>query len=673
MTVVKKFPRRVRQIQTAWIRLKDGTRLAARIWLPADARTDPVPGILEYIPYRRRDATAVSDALTHPYFAGHGYACVRVDMRGSGDSDGIMHDEYTRQEHDDALEVIAWIAAQPWCTGKVGMMGISWGGFNALQVAARRPPALHAIITVASTDDRYADDIHYMGGAVVIDHLVWASTMLAYNGRPPDPKVVGKRWRAMWLDRLAHDEPWLIPWLRHQRRDAQWTHGSVCENYADIECAVYAVGGWADGYSNAIPRLLAGLKAPCKGLIGPWAHAYPHKAKPGPAIGFLKEALRWWDHWLKGAATGIMDEPRYRVWMQESVPPRAQYDERPGRWVSEAGWPSAFIASRRFAFGPGALIEGASAGSNRTEVLASPVATGDGTGEWCPYGFDAEMPIDQRADDGRGLVFDTPPLKARTEILGAPVVTLDLASDKPNALVAVRLNDVAPDGASTRVTYGVLNLTHRDSHASPTPLEPGRRYRVRVQLNDIAHAFPAGHRIRVAVSNAYFPIAFPSPEIASLTLHLGGSGLELPERAPRPEDSRLAPFGPPETSAPLPADELVPASRAREVVRDLAARTTEVRVKRRRGKHYLRDVDITYDAGCDETFRVKDGDPTSASQSSSWFITLEREGWNVRIEADLALTASRTDFHVSGLLQAFEGKSRVFGRAFGKSIPRDLV
>ena len=181
MTVVKSFPRKVRQKQTVWIKMADGCRLAARVWLPADAATNPVPAILEYIPYRRRDATALSDAQTHPYFAGHGYACVRVDMRGSGDSDGILHDEYLKQEHDDALEVIAWIAAQPWCTGKVGMMGISWGGFNALQVAARRPPALKAIITVASTDDRYADDIHYMGGCMVDDQVVWAGTMLAYN------------------------------------------------------------------------------------------------------------------------------------------------------------------------------------------------------------------------------------------------------------------------------------------------------------------------------------------------------------------------------------------------------------------------------------------------------------------------------------------------------------
>jgi len=673
MIIVKSFPRKIRQKHTVWIKLADGCRLAARVWMPADAPKNPVPAILEYIPYRQRDATALSDALTHPYFAGHGYACVRVDMRGSGDSYGILHDEYLRQEHDDALEVIAWIAAQPWCTGKVGMMGISWGGFNALQVGARRPPALKAIITVASTDDRYADDIHYMGGCMVDDQVVWAGTMLAYNCRPPDPTVVGKRWRSMWLDRLAHNEPWLIQWLDHQRRDAQWRHGSVCENYADITCAVYAVGGWADGYSNAIPRLLANLKCPRKGLIGPWAHAYPHKARPGPAIGWLQDALRWWDHWLKGAATGIMDEPMLRAWMQESVPPLAQYDERPGRWVAEPAWPSPNVTPRAYAMTPGALVAAGTGRSNVTLTVDSPLATGAYGGVWCPYGFDSEMPTDQRGEDGQSIVFDTPPLTERLEILGAPVVTLDVASDTPVAMVAVRLNDVAPDGASTRVTYGVLNLTHRDSHEHPTPLVSGQRYRVRVQLNDIAHAFPAGHRIRVAVSNQYFPLALTPPERNTLTLHPDGSSLTLPVRAPRAEDERLAPFEPPVSSPPLPADEIVPASRWRQVAHDLATGTTTVRIERRRGKHRLRDVDLTYGAGCSERFTIREGDPTSVSLRTEWTIALERDDWRVRSQTMLALAVTRTELLVSATVEAFEGDRRVFSRTFDRAIARDLV
>ena len=193
--------------------MSDGCRLAARIWLPADAETAPVPAILEYIPYRKRDFTRPRDEPMHHYFAGYGYAAVRVDLRGSGDSDGLLLDEYLKQEHDDALEVIRWIAQQPWCSGAVGMMGKSWGGFNSLQVAARRPPELKAIITVCSTDDRYLDDVHYMGGCLLNENLTWGSVLMSYNAYPPDPEIVGERWRTMWRDRLEHavffPEVWL--------------------------------------------------------------------------------------------------------------------------------------------------------------------------------------------------------------------------------------------------------------------------------------------------------------------------------------------------------------------------------------------------------------------------------------------------------------------------------
>ena len=197
---------------------------------------------------------------------------MRVDIRGSGDSDGLLTDEYTEQELQDALEVSRWIAAQPWCTGVVGMMGISWGGFNSLQVAALRPPALKAIISLCSTDDRYADDAHYMGGCLLNENLHWGSILMAYNAYPPDPQLVGERWRRMWLERLEGATPFPALWMGHQRRDAFWRHGSVCEDYGQIACPVYAVGGWADGYSNAVPRLLEGLDGAAQGAdraLGP--------------------------------------------------------------------------------------------------------------------------------------------------------------------------------------------------------------------------------------------------------------------------------------------------------------------------------------------------------------------------------------------------------------------
>ncbi|MDX1687401.1 MAG: CocE/NonD family hydrolase, partial [Candidatus Promineifilaceae bacterium] len=157
MKVRQQFPHMIREIENCWIPLSDGTRLAARIWLPEDAEDTPVPALLEYLPYRKSDGTAPRDALHHPYFAGHGYASIRVDMRGSGDSDGVLYGEYLPQEQEDALEVISWIAQQPWCEGNVGIFGISWGGFNALQIAACRPPELKAAVAIDFTDDRYND------------------------------------------------------------------------------------------------------------------------------------------------------------------------------------------------------------------------------------------------------------------------------------------------------------------------------------------------------------------------------------------------------------------------------------------------------------------------------------------------------------------------------------
>src|SRR5262245_35410204 len=286
--VVEVFPHAVRQIEHAWIPLRDGCRLAARLWLPAGAERSPAPAVVEYIPYGKRVGTRERDEAMHAWFAGHGLAALRVDLRGSGESDGVLIDEYLPQEQQDGAELIAWVAAQTWCNGAVGLVGKSWGGFNALQIAARRPPSLRGIITACSTDDRYADDVHYMGGCLLNDNLWWGGVFFQLCAQPPDPELAGAGWRAAWQARLEAAHPHPLRWLQHPLRDDYWRQGSVCEDYSKITCPVYAVGGWADAYSNAIPRLLRGLSAPRRGLIGPWGHAYPHEGVPGPAVGFLQ-------------------------------------------------------------------------------------------------------------------------------------------------------------------------------------------------------------------------------------------------------------------------------------------------------------------------------------------------------------------------------------------------
>jgi putative CocE/NonD family hydrolase len=669
MNIVGQYPRVVREIENAWITLSDGCRLAARIWLPADAESDPVPAILEYLPYRKRDGTVERDELTHPYTAGHGYACVRVDMRGNGDSEGLMWDEYLAQEQDDALEAIDWITAQPWCSGRVGMMGISWGGFNALQVAARRPEALKAIITLCSTDDRYADDIHYKGGCLLNENLGWASTMLAYSSRPPDPELVGEAWRRLWLERLENMPLLVENWLRHPRRDDFWKHGSVCEDFAAIKAAVLAVGGWGDAYSNAVPRLLTGLEAPVRGLTGPWIHKYPHFAVPDPAIGFLQEALRWWDHWLKGRETGIMQEPLYRAYMLDSAPPRADYRSREGRWISEAAWPSPEIGRRVFSLNPGGLEE-APAPEEELPVF-SPQDCGLACGEYCAMWAGPEWPSEQRYDDAGSLVFDSAPLGQAMEIFGAPLVQLEVAAARPKAFLAARLCDVAPNGESTRVTYGILNLAHRDSHERPSLLEPGRRYSVRIQLDDIAYAFPAGHRIRLAISNSYWPLIWPSPESGTVTLTAGTSELVLPERARRDEPPIA--FEAPEGSPPLDAEVLRPTSALRRVERDLANGETRLEILCDFGAKRIRAHGHESGAVARETYRILPDDPLSARAEIHWTETLGRGDWQVRTESRTEQWSDRENFHIRAELDAYEGEQRVFRRTWERSIPRDML
>jgi uncharacterized protein len=677
VSVVTELPCPVREIENVWIPLPDGCRLAARVWLPEGAEGAPVPAILEYLPYRKRDFTRYRDEPMHRYFAGHGYAALRVDIRGSGESDGVLLDEYSEQELEDARTVVAWIAAQPWCTGAVGMIGISWGGFNSLQVAALRPPELRAIITVCSTDDRYADDAHYMGGCLLNENLQWGSVLLHSLAFPPDPELAGSRWREQWLERLRAAVPFPARWMRHPWRDGFWRHGSVCEDYARIACPVYAVGGWADGYSNAVPRLLAGLRVPRKGLIGPWAHVFPHDGVPGPAIGFLQDALRWWDHWLKGRATGIMDEPLLRAWMEEPVPPLPFYEERPGRWVAEREWPSPRIVPRVWHLNPAGLQD--APGAAQGMAIASPQTTGFYGGEWCAFGAEGEMPGDQRPDDGRSLSFDSAPLSATVEVLGAPVLELELAADRPVAMLAARLNEVAPDGASTRVTYGLLNLTHRDGHAQPQALEPGRRYRVRMALNDVAHAFAAGNRLRLSLSTAYWPVAWPAPEPVTLTLHTGSSTLALPVRPPDPADAALAPFPAPERAFGDSPKLLRPAPFHRRVERDLTTNEWVYVLESDGGElqgaalAHIEAIGLEVGHRLWRQHRMQESDPATARSELRQRTTLRRGSWAVRIESATLLTCDAQAFHFTGRLDAYENDRSVFSRTWDEAIPRRLL
>lgn len=670
MKTVNDFPRPVRHVEHLWIPMSDGTRLAARMWLPEDAEDRPVPAILEYIPYRKRDGVRLRDDTIHPYFAGHGYACLRVDLRGSGDSEGVLTDEYLQQELDDGVEILQWLARQDWCTGRVGMIGISWGGFNGLQIAAMQPEPLKAIVTVCSTDDRYADDVHYMGGCLLGDNLSWASTMFAYNSLPPDPEVVGERWRELWFQRLDGSGLWLDTWLQHQHRDGYWQHGSICEDYSAVRTPVMAASGWVDGYSNAVFRLLANLECPKLGLVGPWSHRYPHLGVPGPAIGFLQECLRWWDHWLKDEDTGIMDEPMLRAWMMDTVPPATSYERRPGRWVGEPEWPSPNIRERSYKLEHYRLVDQQEPVQDSELGLQSPLSNGLFAGKWCAYSATPDLPHDQREEDGGALVFNSEPLEQDMEILGAPVVELELAADQPVAMVAVRLSDMRADNKVTRVTYGLLNLTHRDSHEKPSALEPGKRYRVRVQLNEVAQVFPAGHRIRLAISTSYFPLAWPPPCSTRVTLRTAGCSLTLPERPRRQEsigfpDAEGAPQGPHRLVEPGHKDW--------RVIRELDKEITTLDVINDHGVNYLEDIDLRTHRKTEEWYSYQGDDFQSPRGETLWHRGLARDGWEVETLTRTVLRCDQEWFYLDAELDAWEGDRRVYSRNWHRRIRRNLV
>jgi len=672
MEEVKEFPYSFEEIENIWIPMPDGTRLAARMWLPDKAKEETVPAILEYIPYRKRDFKRVRDEINHKYFAGYGYACIRVDIRGSGDSEGIITDEYLEQELADGECIIQWLSEQKWCNGNVGMIGISWGGFNGLQLAARQPKALKAIITVCSTDDRYKDDVHYMGGCMLGDNLSWASVMFAKNSLPPDPEIVGDQWKEMWMQRLKGSGLWLEKWLRHQTRDDYWKHGSICEDYSDIQIPVMAVSGWADGYTNAVFRLMENLDVPRMGLVGPWSHKYPNMGVPGPAIGFLQESIRWWDQWLKNDETGIMDEPMLRVWVQESMPPSTKYETRPGYWAGLESWPSPIIKNKNLNLRSDHTLGVAESEQPEPMLIRSPLRLGLFAGKWCSYNAPPDLPSDQREEDGGALVFNSKVLEEDLTILGATHIRLALEADKPIAYVAVRLSDVSPDGKATRVTYGIKNIAHRNSHEQPEKLKAGEKYYVDLQLNEIAHVFPKGHHFRISLSTSYWPLAWTPPEIASLKLFPQESSIDLPELT----EAGITDLKFPEPQGAEPSSTVSALTKPDEkwqVIRNLVNDESTLWVLKDTGKQRIEEIDLLMSDFSEEKYSIVNDDLSTVRGETHSKTALERGDWQISTESCTILTSDKDYFYIHATLDAYEGGARIFSRNWHEKIAREFL
>lgn len=656
-----------------YIVMPDGVRLAARLWKPASAEQHPVPAILEYIPYRKRDDTRHRDEQIHPYLAANGYAAIRVDMRGSGDSEGLLLDEYLPIEQQDGVAVVGWLAEQPWCTGNVGMFGLSWGGITSLQIAALAPPALKAIIPVGASVDRYYDDACYFVGCFPGETVGWGSVMFGYNSRPPDPVIFGPKWRQAWLDRLNSTPMFLQTWLEHQRRDDYWLQGTICTDYSRIKVPVYAISGWNDCWPNTVLRLMENLDTPCKGLLGAWSHMYPDQAHPGPAANFGGEALRWFDRWLKEIDNGVELEAPLTCYIQDRAAIDPMDDHRPGRWVDVAAWPASDQSLAAF-FPTSDGLRSSPSTSDGIAPVNSPLSVGKMSGEYMPLAQehnDASLPGNQREEDAGSTTFDTEPLAEPLEFLGTPRITLNVASSAPCGLVAVRLCDVSPEGDSALITYGILNLAQREGREGPRPVEPGKRYQVSVRLNDVGYRIAKGHRLRLAVSNSMWPMAWPVPDRHELTLHLDQCRLDLPQQRVDLSDVERSTFAAAQRSEPCRIDAHTEGTAKRSLSQDLTTGLHHYRVLHDHGRSYLQSSDLVSEGEVEQHFSIRDDDPSSAKARYRFRFCLERGDWRVRTEGWLEMTCDKSNFYLDASLSAFENDEQIFERQWQVPIIRD--
>jgi hypothetical protein len=664
----------VHLIKSVMIPMRDGVRLAADLYAP-DPDTarrngwEKTPVVMEYIPYRK-DEVNPHGPPHYLYLPRHGYTVARVDIRGTGASEGSNVDEYTLQEQQDGYDAIEWIAQQSWCDGHVNMMGISYGGFTALQVASHNPPHLTSIIPVDFTDDRYTDDCHYRGGLLRMYYDIgWYGTrMAAWGALPPDPEW-SSDWAEVWEQHLAHNEPYLLQWLRHQTDGEYWRPGSVRDFPERIRCPALLIGGWRDGYPNPPLRLFQALNVPKKVLIGPWNHAWPSHAIPGPRIDFLREVVRWLDHWCRGAQNGVMDEPPVAVYVQHSQEPIVDRLETEGEWRAETGWPPPRAQAHvlyleghdRLSDAPGAD------GADSFEYNPTVGVTG---GLWSG-GVQFGLPGDQRPDEALSLVYTTPPLESDLHLLGWPRVVLHIASSASVVGFAVSLSDVAPDGKSHLVAKGMLNATRRRSLREPEPLTPGEVVELEIQIDCTAWAFARGHRIRLSVASADWPNVWPTPEPAVNHVHHGQarpSRLILPV-VPARGSAEPPAFAPSAVNITRHSEAVHPPiwNVTYDVLTGRAA--SEVQVQQSFRVNAMTTIEREFAAIC----RVDPRDPAHAS-ARGWHVNrVARPNSVTQGRADTLIESTATHFHVTIDVEVRLNEAVHFQKRWAESIPREWL
>jgi putative CocE/NonD family hydrolase len=656
------------------IRMSDGIWLAVDLWGPVEALRPPeaeptrFPVLLEYLPYRKDEGRGDRFPL-YSYFAQRGYVVARVDIRGTGNSEGtLIPHEYSEIEQRDGEEVIAWLARQPFSNGNVGMFGISWGGFNAIQMAMRQPPALKAIIAVDATDDTYQDDVHFMDGMMHVDS--WEMSMDLYNAMPGAPDYrIDEQYFAERFDQ----PPWMLTYKRHQRDGPFWDRTALKTRYDAIRIPTFVIGGWYDGYRDSVARMLQHMKAPVKAIVGAWNHTWPNEPYPEPGIEWRHEAVRWWDRWLKNHDTGIMEEPRLAVYVRQWHPPGPLLKYAPGSWRFEDGWPVSRVREQSYypsADGALAVVSGSETGQTLRYVPTTGIEAGG------PVMWFGDVAPDQRPTDEFSLVYDSAPLAEDLEILGLPRAHLQVSADRPLAHWFTRLSDVAPDGTATLVTGAGFNGAHRDSSRDPRPLEPGRRVALDVEMHFTSWVFPRGHRIRLSVSNAQWPMIWPTPYAMTTTLFVGGAkptDLLLPvvPRAERPIP-RFEPVS--EEEEPVPGYESVDTGTTSgygeisSIERNAETRTTRVTA--------TNDSTSRYPWGEERvtekiTHEASDLTPELASVRGEYSITVTLSDRTLRWECDVTLKSDRESFHYSNHRRLFQNGTLVREKSWNDVIRRD--
>jgi predicted acyl esterase len=654
--------------EEAWIPMPDGVRLAADLHLPKGRRGgERFPVLLEYLPYRRTEARASSHAL-YSYFVRRGYVVARVDIRGTGNSEGrLIEHEYSEREQADGETVIGWLAKQPFSSGKVGMFGISWGGFNSIHMAMRNPPALAAILAVDATDDLYQDDVHFMDGMLHVDSWEMSQDLSNLLPGAPDYRIDDE-----YFANRFDTPPWMLTYKRQQRDGPFWKRTALKERYDSIRIPTFMIGGWYDGYRDSVPRMLQHLKAPTKAIVGPWHHAYPHDAYPLPQMEWRHEAVRWFDHWLKGRDTGILDEPRFAVFVRRWHPPGPGLEEVPGEWRFEDGWPVDRIQERTLYPQPNHTLAG-TAPPPRVHRLRYVPTTGIEAGG--PVMWFGDVAPDQRPTDAFSLVYDTDPLEEELEILGLPRALLRVSADAPLAHWFARLSDVAPDGSVTLVASAGMNGAHRLSAENPSPLEPGREFPLEIEMHFTSWVFPKGHRLRLAVNNAHWPMIWPTPYPFVASLYLGGaepSRLSLPvvPYADRPRPRFLPPEEDPELAGydTLEDETTSGYGEIARIERDEARRSTRVFAPNQGARRYPWGTQRFTESIVHE---AQDDHPEAASVRGEYRLAIELADRTLRWESDVELRSDRESLHYVNTRRLLQDGRTLREKTWRDTIPRD--